>query len=115
MYTKSIIQQQAELINAKNQFKDDLNNLMNKYIIEDSIFIYDGKSIQEVNKGYFEVLDKYDTLDEAISHCNINDSGIRVILNEDKSQSFEIGKVNRTLNECDNSHSIYDIDCLKMI
>ena len=40
MYTKSIIQQTAENLKLKDNFRMALENLMEKYNIEDSVFIY---------------------------------------------------------------------------
>jgi hypothetical protein len=110
MYTKSIIQQKIELFEAKSNFKCSIENLMEKYNIEDSVFVYTKNStIQEVVEGYFVIEAEYTDLMEAISACNINNMGIRVMENK----SFQIGTIHNIISECDNTKKVFDLKRLK--
>lgn len=110
MYTKSIIQQAVENINAKSNFKAAIDNLMDKYTIEDSVFVFKNGFLNEAVSGYFNVEKEYDNLDEAVSELNINNMGIRVI--KDK---FQTGKLFRTISECNSEKQIFDLDRLEQV
>lgn len=108
MLTKSKIQLIKEGIEIRNNYKDGLSNLMEKYTIEDSIFVY-RNGLFEVTSGYFEEINQFDTLNEAISSCeDISKVGIR-ILNNDK---FVTGYVKQFLSECSQDAKILDIETL---
>ena len=112
MYTKSIIQQNVELLNAKNNFRTAIESLMNKYIIEDSVFVtHKSGNIYEVTKGYFVTENEYNNLQEAISACDINNMGIRVKNNE----IFQIGTLHLSLNECDENKNVFDLNHLETV
>lgn len=103
MYTKSLIQQNIENIRLKESFNDGLNNLMDKYNIEDSIFIYNG-SVKEVTNGYFVESKEFDNLKDAINNYDIN-MGIRIMENE----RFQIGYIYNQLSQCPKDSHILDI------
>lgn len=111
MYTKSVIQQKAEIINAKNDFKQSLEQLMEKYNIEDSVFVYAGNNIgtQEVVEGYFVIDAEYDNINEAMSECDINSMGIRIIENK----NFQVGKIHNLISECEENKKVFDLKRLK--
>ena len=108
MYTKSIIQQTIENINAKNNFKAAINQLMEKYNIEDSVFVMKNGFLHEAVNGYFNIENDYESLDEAISDCDMNIMGIRVI-----GDKFQTGKLYKTISECDSNKQIFDLDRLE--
>lgn len=110
MYTKSKIQMIKESLALSEGFKSELVDLMNKYTVEDSVFVYN-QHIMEYTSGYFTVDGEYKTIDEAIRNCNINDSGIRIINNE----TFQVGKIHKFLSECGEEKPILDINCLETI
>lgn len=111
MYTKSIIQQKAEIINAKNNFKQSLEQLMEKFNIEDSVFVYAGNvtGMKEIVEGYFVIDAEYDNINEAMSECDINTMGIRIIEND----KFQVGKIHTLITECEKDKKVFDLKRLK--
>lgn len=111
MYTKSIIQQKAEIINAKNNFKQSLEQLIEKFDIEDSVFVYAGNvaGMKEIVEGYFVIDAEYDNINEAMSSCDITTMGIRIIEND----KFQVGKINALITECEKDKKVFDLKRLK--
>lgn len=109
MYTKSIIQQNIEIINAKNEFKDTLKTLMEKYHIVDCVFAYSKNGVKEVVEGYFAIENEYADLNEAISHCSIHNMCVRVLNNE----RFQVGTIHQFISECDNNKKVFDLERLE--
>jgi hypothetical protein len=106
MFTKSKIQQILESREHINNFSESLSYIMEKYNIEDSIFIYSNGSAKEVTKGYFEVICEYNSIKEAAKDIDLNTMGIRII-NNDK---FQLGNVKKLISECDREKTIMDIN-----
>ena len=111
MYTKSIIQQRIEAIRAKDDYRMALESLMDKYTIEDSVFVYRNGKLFEATEGYFNVESIYDSLERAISECDMTTMGIRVVNNK----RFETGKLYKSLLECNNDNQTLDLYSLKSI
>ena len=95
-----------------SKFEDELNILMEKYLIEDSIFVYHN-SLKEVTSGYFECLNECASLTEAIKDCfgHYDTMGVRVMNNK----QFMVGKICKTITECNTDNKIFDIDGLMNI
>ena len=104
MYTKSTIQQIIETLHRKNSFRYAIESLMNKYNIEDSVFVFKNDSMKEVVEGYFVTEKEFDNVAEAISNCDIDTMGVRVIGN-----TFQIGKIHATISECDSEKHVFDL------
>ena len=111
MYTKSIIQQTIEVLRAKENYKAAIENLMARYNIEDSVFVLKNGFLHEAVEGYFTVESIYDSLEKAISECDINTMGIRVMNNK----IFQTGKIHRNISECDADKTVFDLDRLEDI
>lgn len=111
MYTKSIIQQTVENIKAKECFRSALENLMEKYNIEDSVFALKNGFLHEATTGYFVLENTYDSIADAISDCNIDSMCLRIINNT----SFQIGKLYNTLSECKGDKKVFDLDRLEEV
>lgn len=113
MQTKSNIQLIREACELANGYKDGLMNLMEKYTIEDSIFVYRNGQIYEATKGYFECVAEYDNVYEAIRECwgKFGTMGIRIINND----HFEAGNIHQFLNECSKEHKVLCIDNLESV
>ena len=109
MQTKSNIQLIQEALKVKENFKASVENLMDKYLIEDSVFVWKG-SLYESTKGYFEVEGEYESLNEAIKVWNPMQS-IRVIGNK----KFQIGEIKTFIAECKSDAQVFDITCLEEI
>lgn len=105
MFTKSRIQQITESISVKNNFKEGLENLMEKYNVADSIFVSLNNQVQEVTRGYFAITNEYDTIQEAIQNCDMRTEGIRIINNK----RFQTGQVCGILSACPKDKEILDI------
>ena len=111
MYTKSVIQQIVENCKVKDNFRAAINNLMEKYNIEDSVFVLKNGFLHEAVGGYFVVENTYDSIDKAVSDCNVNNMGIRIMNNK----IFQTGKVSRNLSECEEGKQVFDLDKLEDI
>lgn len=111
MQTKSNIQLIKEAINLRNSFKDSLNNLMDKYNIEDSVFTFNNGLMYECTNGYFEVVNEYDNITEAVCNIDIKTQAIRVINNT----SFQVGIVHSILSECSANNKVFDLKRLENI
>jgi len=97
MQTKSNIQLVRENLAVRDTFKSNLQELMDKYLVEDSYFTPSRKNLGKYdvnNKGYFVFEHEYNTFDEAISNLTENNT-IRIIENK----RFQIGKVYEKLSE----------------
>ena len=53
MYTKSIIQQTVEALRVKENYRAAIENLMDRYNIEDSVFVLKNGFLHEAVSGYF--------------------------------------------------------------
>lgn len=113
MLTKSKIQIIKEGLMIADDYKNGLENLINKYLIEDSIFIYKNGMVFEATSGYFVEKSKHDNLMDAIKNCSQNfcDNGIRIIENK----QFIVGELKKSIVECGEESPIFDINCLKEI
>ena len=110
MWTKSKIQLIKESIELMNDYKSGLENLMNKYTIEDSIFVYNNGMVHEATQGYFVETSKHDNILEAIKSCNndFSSNGIRIIENKE----FIVGHIKKNLVECSQDNKVFDINRL---
>jgi hypothetical protein len=108
MWTKSKIQMIKENLNYKDNFRNAIDSLMEKYTIEDSIFTYKNE-LFEVTRGYFDHVNNYNSLNEAIN--NIGDG---MVIRVKNNQEFEIGYLRTYLNEC-KSDRILDINNATLI
>ena len=109
MYTKSIIQQAVETMRAKDNFRTAIEQLMEKYNIEDSVFVLKNGFMHEVVEGYFVTENEYTNLAEAMSNCDINTMGIRII-----GESFQTGRIYSRLSECaDTNKKVFDLKRLE--
>lgn len=100
MLTKSKIQLIREGLETLNDFRIGLENLMEKYNIQDSIFGYSNNGVYEVSNGYFEILQEYDNLKDAVKECynSLDKKAIRIIDNN----KFEVGEIHMLRSECGN-------------
>lgn len=110
MYTKSIIQQTIEKLHAKDNFRVALEQLMEKYNIEDSVFVMKNGVLHEAVDGYFTIENNYETLNEAISNCDITCMGIRIL-----GGIFQTGKIHSRISECENGKMIFDLSRLENV
>ena len=110
MWTKSKIQLIAESIEVMKDYREGLENLMDNYMIEDSVFIYNNGMVHEATQGYFVEISKHDNLMDAIRTCNSDfiSKGIRVIENK----MFVVGHIKNNLIECSNENKVFDINRL---
>jgi hypothetical protein len=110
MFTKSIIQQALEVEQAKYDFLSSIENLMEKYNIEDSVFIYKNGAMREVVEGYFVTDGEFTNLNEAVSTCDINTMGIRIMGNQ-----FQVGTVHSKISECASDKKVFDLMRLETV
>lgn len=103
MQTKSNIQLVKEALQYKESFKECLSDLVNKYMVENSTFSFNGSLKEEVN-GYFVVENEYNTLDEAMSNFTPGQL-VRVVENK----KFQIGTVSEKLSNTSNEKIVIDL------
>ena len=111
MYTKSIIQQAVESMQVKGQFAIAIEQLMEKYNIEDSVFVFKNGALREVVEGYFVTESEFDNVSEAISECNLGTMGVRVMGNN----NFQIGTIHNKISECASDKKVFDLKRLEDI
>lgn len=111
MYTRSIIKQIKDVLEVKESFNEGLTSLMDKYNVEDSIFVISEGSVKEVVKGYFVITKEFDTLKEALHECDVRCMGIRIIANN----KFQIGNIYQNLSQCPKEGQIFDINTLENV
>ena len=109
MQTKSNIQLIREALAVKESFQLSLGNIVERYLVKDSVFSFDGVNVNETVDGYFSIKGEYKTLNEAFDNLTLGDQ-IRVINNE----SYQVGKVYQKLSEA-KSDKVYDIRSGKMV
>lgn len=107
MYTKSLIQQKLEKIHILESFKNELSEMMDRYIIEDAFFGISNKGLYEATRGYFITSKEYDSLDEAVRDMSTNQF-IHVLENK----KFVVGDVVSQLSSCPDSSHVYDVEFL---
>ena len=112
MHIKSKIQTIREQFEIASNFRDSLVSLMEKYNIEDSIFVYRGQAY-EVTKGYFESIKEYDNLADAVRECmaDMDNIGVRIVNNK----KFTAGYIRKTISECAPNTNIMDINTLIVV
>lgn len=108
MYTKSIIQQTVEAMQLKSDFIVALESLMDKYNIEDSVFVFKNGSLREVVEGYFVTEKDFDNINEAIRECDVTCMGIRVMGNK-----FQTGTIQTKISECATDKKVFDLKRLE--
>lgn len=113
MQTKSTIQLIRESFAVANEYKVSLENLMEKYNIEDSVFTYNGKQTFEVTSGYFAEVKEYDNLADAIRECMYatQPMGIRI----QNNKTFTAGYITNTLAACPKDVAVMDINTLTSV
>ena len=105
MQTKSNIQLIREFNEKKDSFKSRINELTDKYLVEDSIFILNGlNNLTEITKGYFCILEESDNFDKIVNNMCMGES-LRII-NNDK---FQRGNVYMKLSEA-NGENVLNIE-----
>lgn len=97
MLTKSKIQLIQENEERVTSFREAINNLMDKYMIEDNIFAFEGLQLMEVTKGYFEVKNEYNTLKEALQEIKADS---RLCIRVKENNKFFTGYMRQYLSEC---------------
>lgn len=109
MQTKSNIQLVKEALQYRESFKESLSSLVNKYMVENSTFSFNG-SLKEEVKGYFVVEGEYSSLDEAMGNLTPGQL-VRVVENE----KFQIGSVSEKLSNTSNEKTVIDLSTGKEI
>ena len=111
MYTKSLIQQHLERIELLENFKQDVNELMDKYIIENSVFgmNYNGRA-KEIVTGYFIIDESYENLDDCIRGLK-NNQYIQI----ESNNKFSTGSVEYNLFNCPQDKKVLDLETLNYV
>lgn len=109
MNTKSKIQLISEQIENKERFKNDIESILEKYTVEDNIFISKNGVTLSVINGYFVPNTQYDSLTEAMSDF-INNFTIRI-----EKDKFTTGTVYEYLSECPEGSKVFDINTEKYV
>lgn len=110
MDTKSTIQRIREFHERKNNFFDQLEDLMEKYNINGAIFVssHDG-TIFEATTGYFDITSEYNSLQELRENFDPSNYFVRII-----GSKVQAGTVYSTIREC-KGDKIFDITAQEMV
>lgn len=109
MFTKSLIQQQIERENLLESFEEYMNDLMDKYTIEDGVFsMSKSNAVVEAVRGYFVENNEYDNIRKSLEDAG---NAIRVINNE----KFVSGTIYENLNSCPQDKKILDLQTLNYV
>ena len=111
MYTKSLIQQHLERIELLESFKQDVNELMDKYIIENSVFgmNFNGRA-KEIVTGYFIIDESYENLDDCIRGLK-NNQYIQI----ENNNKFSTGSMEYNLFNCPQDKKVLDLETLNYV
>lgn len=108
MFTKSIIQQQVELIQERAKFAGDINSLLESYRIIDGVFGVRQCNTFELSKGYFVEVKEFNSIDEAIKEMDQRSQAVRIIENR-----FILGDVYNNLNDIPSDKTVFSIEFLE--
>lgn len=80
MQTKSNIQLIMEMVDIKNKFTKNLQNLCESYKINDNIFVYN-RGTYELTKGYFVPVNEggINDIKNLVDNMDITTQGIRIM------------------------------------
>ena len=112
--TMSKIQLAAKFIEEVHCFECALNNITDKYLVEDNIFSFKNGELFEISRGYFVTIGEADTL-KGVWNClqnnSLNNVGVRIIGNS----KYQVGYIRNTLLECSNDDNVYDINRMSSV
>lgn len=113
MFTKSKIQMIRESFELINECKEGFQNIMDKYTVEDGVFVFMNNQLFEATKGYLVDCKEYDDINEAIKEWanNPSQNAIRIVENK----KFYVGCVKNTILECKKSDNVFDISNLTQL
>lgn len=95
MNTKSAIQLVCETLEARNQFRNNLIELTEKYDVQNNVFACERNGeLQELTEGYFGEVSTFYSLDEALEECNIFTQGIWI-----HNGKYTVGNLYRNLSD----------------
>lgn len=107
MWQKSLIQQIMERNTTINEFKRILERLTESYTVKNNTFGIIHGAISEINNGYFVVEKECDDLESSIKEMNGDlNKCIRIIEN----QKYQVGSWYKTILECPQEHTVFDIE-----
>ena len=111
MYTKSLIQQHLERIELLENFKQDVNELMDKYIIENSVFgmNHNGRA-KEIVTGYFIIDESYENLNDCMRGLKSNQ-----YIQIENNNKFSTGSVEYSLFNCPQDKKVLDLETLNYV
>lgn len=105
---KSKIQYMTENIqrsqSTRSSMQEGLTSLMDKYMVNDSIFGLNQYGIYEHTNGYFTVISEHESLNDVINVW-VEGQAIRVINNK----TFQLGEVKKFISECSEESQVFDI------
>jgi len=111
MFTKSLIQQHLESLNTLEVFSTNVKYIMDKYIIENSVFGSNRKGeVLEMTTGYFVEDKTFESLDDCIKNLK-NNQYIQILENE----KFITGEIQYNLFNCPNDKKILDLETLQYV
>lgn len=106
MNTKSDIQIHIENIQMKYIFENGLQNIMNRFHIDDAVFSLK-HGVDELTRGYFVPVGEFTNLNEAVKNMEINQA-IRIVDNE----QFIIGDYYTKASDCLDRDHVFNVEYL---
>jgi len=110
LFGKSYIQVQAELIEERGKFANDISQLLENYKIEDGVFGIVNNNTYELSNGYFVEEKTFDTINELIKEMNQKTQAVRIT-----EGKFILGNIYSSLSDIETNKKIFSIEYLDFI
>lgn len=108
---KSAIQLKNEQYTRMGLFKTSLRKLSDAYEITESVFGIFGGKPAELQSGYLELAEEYNSVDEALDHIWEDDHAVYVV----SPEQVITGTFRKTLSGCNSIKNVLDISTLEII
>lgn len=108
MNYKGYIQTQIEDMRNKGLFAKQLQGIVEKYNVKDTVFGRFGSECRELASGYFVATKTFESLQDAIRQMN-GSQAIRIVEND----TFIVGDVYSSLCECEDCEHVFNIEFLE--
>ncbi len=112
---KSNIKEELDKIERAYSLQKYINDFLNEFDCDDIVFGFkDGNTQGELTEGYMEMIDTFDSLNEAIRYVDSPEMCLRYVC-EDNEYCYYLGKYRKTLTECNQENVIFNIDKLEYV
>lgn len=86
-------------IEIKECYTQQVTDFIEKYDTHNIIFCYNGRGLEELVEGYFEVVKEFDNVSEALKELSPQ-MGIQIVGLENENRRYRLGYYRNAMNEC---------------